>query len=95
MMLCLAGAASAFAQGQGNATLTGTVVDNVGVVPGATITVTNRQRRWSARDDRAGLVPYTPCRPGAYTVKVEMDGFKQIDSPTSVARRAKCANSAG
>ena len=41
LLICLAGAATAFAQGQNSATLTGTVVDNVGVVPGATVTVTN------------------------------------------------------
>src|SRR5689334_16631779 len=41
LLLCLAGATTAFAQGLQTATLSGTVVDNVGVVPGATVTATN------------------------------------------------------
>ena len=42
LLILLAGAVPAFAQGgQGNGTLVGTVVDNVGVVPGATITATH------------------------------------------------------
>jgi hypothetical protein len=39
LLILLAGAGPAFAQGgQGNGTLVGTVVDNVGVIPGATVT---------------------------------------------------------
>ena len=41
VVLALIGATSAFAQGQGNGTFTGTVTDNDGVLPGATVTVTD------------------------------------------------------
>src|SRR5690242_1312256 len=37
----LAGASAAFAQGGNTANLSGTVADNVGVVPGATVEITN------------------------------------------------------
>ena len=80
-LILLAGAAPAFAQGgQGNGTLVGTVVDNVGVIPGATITAThvatNATPHW--RDERPGRVPTPALPPGRYTVKVEMDGFRPV-----------------
>ena len=40
VLVVVAGAPSAFAQGQ-NAILTGTIGDNDGVIPGATVTVTD------------------------------------------------------
>ena len=40
VLLCLAFSLNAFAQGAGNSTVTGTVVDNTGVVPGAIVTLT-------------------------------------------------------
>src|SRR5262245_53275138 len=82
MMLCLGFAASAFAQGAQSATLTGTVVDNVGVVPGATVTVTNAAQGVSrtAVTDAQGAFRVTPLPPGTYQVKIAMEGFKQIDS---------------
>ena len=66
LLMCPAGAASAFAQ-QGQATLTGTVVDNAGVVPGATITITNAAtaavRTASAMPPVCSVFP--PCSPGS------------------------------
>jgi hypothetical protein len=82
-MVCLALAGSAFAQGGGTATLTGTVVDNVGVVPGATVTVTNTANaaERTVTSNEQGVFRIPSLAPGRYTVKVNMQGFKQIDVP--------------
>src|SRR5689334_25221556 len=84
VLILLAGAASAFAQGtSGSGTLTGTVVDNVGVVPGATVTVTyvdtNVSR--STTTNEQGEFRLTGLQPGRYTAKIEMDGFKPVQMP--------------
>ena len=82
LMLSLGFAVSAFAQGAQSATLTGTIVDNVGVVPGATITVTNPATGLvrTGVTDAQGQFRITPLPPGQYQVKINMEGFKQIDS---------------
>ena len=80
LAITLAIAGSAFAQGQGNGTLTGTVVDNVGVVPGATVSatqVTTNVVRSTTSNDQ-GVFRIVSLQPGRYTVKVEMDGFKPV-----------------
>ncbi|MCC7010828.1 MAG: TonB-dependent receptor [Acidobacteria bacterium] len=78
-MILLAGAANALAQ-TGNATLTGTVADNVGVVPGATVTATQAQtnvnRNTVTNDQGVFRIPALP--PGRYVVKVEMEGFRPL-----------------
>src|SRR4030095_14167985 len=83
VVILLAGAMSAFAQTTGSATLTGTVVDNVGVVPGATVTATQVSttvpRTVTTNEQGEFRIPSLP--PGRYTVKVEMDGFKPINMP--------------
>ena len=75
----LAGATFAFAQ-TGTATLTGTVADNVGIVPGATVTATQAQtsvvRTAVTNDQGVFRIPALP--PGRYVVKVEMDGFRPV-----------------
>ena len=81
MLILLAGAVPAFAQGgQGNGTLVGTVVDNVGVIPGATITAThvptNTNRTGTTNEQ--GEFRLVSLVPGPYTVKVEMDGFRPV-----------------
>ena len=82
VLILLAGAAPAFAQ-TGSAVLTGTVVDNVGVVPGATVTATqvdtNVTRTATTNEQGVFRIPSLP--PGRYTVKVEMDGFRPINMP--------------
>ena len=72
VLMSLAGAASAFAQ-QGQATLTGTVVDNAGVVPGATVTITNAATAQvrTAVTDGTGVFRIPTVNPGQYSVKVE------------------------
>ena len=88
-VILLAGATCAFAQ-TGNATLTGTVSDNVGVIPGATVTATqvstNSVRTGVTNDRGVFRIPSLP--PGRYTVKVDMDGFK----PVSIAEFNLLAN---
>ena len=73
VLILLAGAVNAFAQGaMGNGTLTGTVVDNVGVVPGATVTATqvdtNVARTATTNEQGEFRIPSLP--PGRYTATV-------------------------
>ena len=86
LLMCLAGAASAFAQ-QGQATLTGTIVDNAGVVPGATVTITNAARSAvrTATSDGTGVWRIPTVPPGRYSVKVEMEGFKELTTEPHLA----------
>ena len=74
----LAGAANAFAQVTG--TITGSVGDNVGVVPGVTVTATETtlgvNRNTTTNEN--GLFRLLSLPPGTYTIKVEMDGFKPV-----------------
>ena len=81
--LLLVGAGEAFAQTTGNAILTGTVVDNVGVVPGATVTATSVETNVprAATTNEQGVFRILALPPGRYTVKVEMDGFRPINMP--------------
>ena len=81
LLAWLAGAAIALAQGQGNATLTGTVVDNVGVVPGATVTLTDAENGAvrTATTSGQGVFRLVSVPPGRYSLTVSMEGFKQID----------------
>ena len=81
LLILLAGAVPAFAQGgQGNGTLVGTVVDNVGVIPGATVTAThvatNTNRTGTTNEQ--GEFRLVSLVPGRYVVKVEMDGFRPV-----------------
>jgi hypothetical protein len=82
-LLLLAGPVPALAQQTGSAVLTGTIVDNVGVVPGATVTATqvdtNVPRSATSNEQGVFRIPTLP--PGRYTVKVEMDGFRPINIP--------------
>jgi len=80
-MMGLACANAAFAQA--TATLMGTVVDNVGIVPGATVTVVNTANaaERTAVSNEQGVFRFPSLPPGRYKVKVNMQGFKQIDIP--------------
>src|SRR5262245_34367124 len=74
---CLAFGANVFAQGAGNSTITGTVVDNAGVVPGATVTLkeiaTSVVRTTSSNE--TGGFRFAALPPGHYSLKVELQGF--------------------
>src|SRR4029453_16531351 len=81
--LVLAGALPAFAQGQGSAVLTGTVLDPDGIVPGATVTATDAATSVtrSAVSNDQGTFRLLALPPGRYTISVEMEGFKKITIP--------------
>jgi Carboxypeptidase regulatory-like domain len=79
-LVFLASTTTASAQGQGNGILTGTIADNAGVVPGATITATDSTTglvRSSPSNDQ-GVFRLLSLPPGKYSLRVEMEGFKEI-----------------
>jgi Carboxypeptidase regulatory-like domain len=78
-LLVLAGAANAFAQGQ-NGIITGTVTDNDGVIPGATVTATDPATglERSAISNEQGIFRILSLPPGRYALRVAMEGFRQI-----------------
>jgi outer membrane receptor protein involved in Fe transport len=86
LLISLASVRSTFAQGAGAGTLTGTVVDKDGVVPGAVVavteTATNAVR--TAPTNEAGVFRIPALPPGQYTLKVEVSGFKPL-SMTGIA----------
>src|SRR5262245_28645532 len=77
----LALSSAAFAQSSTTATIRGTVTDSSGgVLPGATITLTNTGTKASATtvtDDRGGYL--FVVFPGTFSMKVELSGFKVHD----------------
>lgn len=78
----------AFSQQVANATLTGVVTDPAGaLVPGATITVTNKAtgvKRETASND-TGLYVLTNIAPGEYDVRIEATGFSTKVSSEPIA----------
>ena len=80
VVICLAFAVNAFAQGAGNSTVTGTVVDNAGVVPGASVTLTEAATGVvrTTPTNETGVFRFAALPPGRYSVKVELQGFKPL-----------------
>jgi hypothetical protein len=69
----------AFSQGETTSAIVGQVSDASGAaVPGATVTVTNKETglRRSAITDDSGRFNFPQLKPGAYSVKVEAEGFE-------------------
>ena len=80
VLLCLAAATSAFAQG-GTGTLTGTVVDGTGAaIPGATVIATevNTGAVRTVVSDDAGLFRIPALNPGRYVIKIELASFRPL-----------------
>jgi hypothetical protein len=79
-VLVFGSAASSFAQGAGNSTITGTIVDSGGVVPGATVTITESATRVvsTSPSNEVGVFRFPGLPPGRYSLKVEMPGFKPV-----------------
>ena len=77
----------ATAAAQGTATIRGTVTDaSGGVLPGATVTITNsgtKDTRSAVTDDRGGYT-FASLFNGTYEVKVELEGFKGYDAKNIV-----------
>ncbi|WP_263378057.1 TonB-dependent receptor [Granulicella paludicola] len=73
---------SSFAQGtEGNITGTVTAADG-GLVPKATVTVTNEGTHFSRTvvSDASGNYMVTALNPGNYTVKIDADGFSELQN---------------
>ena len=71
--------AEAWAQGETTSAIVGEVRDATNaVVPGATVTVSNRETglKRSARTDTAGRFNFPQLKPGTYSVRVETQGFE-------------------
>ena len=79
--LCLLAAASAYAQVQ-TGSITGTVTDTSNaVLPGATVTVSGERLiggDQSVVTDTSGVYRFDRLSPGAYAVKFELQGFKNV-----------------
>ncbi len=69
----------AFSQGETTSAIIGHVSDVSGAaVPNATVTVANKEtgQRRSASTDDSGRFNFPQLKPGAYSVKVEAQGFE-------------------
>src|SRR5262245_34523079 len=79
-LLFLAFAMNAFAQGAGNSTVTGTVVDIGGVAPGASVTLSQDATKVvrTTTSDETGVFRFAALPPGEYSLKVELQGFKPM-----------------
>ncbi len=81
-LLVLLGAATARAQVGATGSITGAVSDpSGGVLPGATVTLTGEKLIGGAQTqvtDATGTYRFDRLPPGAYTVKVELQGFKTV-----------------
>src|SRR5271154_6513835 len=78
-MAALLFSVQAFGQGETTSAIVGEVRDATGaVIPGATVTITDRETgmKRTARNDEAGRFNFPQLKPGAYSVKVEAQGFE-------------------
>src|SRR6202051_3966870 len=69
----------AFSQGETTSAIIGQVSDASGAaVPGATVTVTNKETEFkrSASTDELGRFNFPQLKPGTYSVRVEAEGFE-------------------
>jgi hypothetical protein len=84
LAMCLAFASTVFAQGAGNSTITGTIADSGGVVPGATVTLTEAATKVvsTTPSNELGVFRFAGLRPGQYSLKIEMQGFKPVTVDT-------------
>src|SRR6202171_5841600 len=79
---------AAFSQGETTSAIIGQVSDASGAaVPGATVTVTNKETEFkrSASTDELGRFNFPQLKPGTYSVRVEAQGFdpRQNDGVSS------------
>jgi hypothetical protein len=65
-------------------TIAGRVTDNVGGIPGATITASTANDRRTTSSDRDGRYQFVNLRPGSWALKVEADGFAPVVAPVTV-----------
>src|ERR1700677_5019728 len=70
----------AFPQGETTSAIVGQVTDATNAaIPSATVTITNRETslQRSAKTDDEGRFNFPQLKPGAYSVRVEAEGFDQ------------------
>jgi Carboxypeptidase regulatory-like domain/TonB-dependent Receptor Plug Domain len=87
VLILFAAATASFGQGS-SSTLRGVVKDPQGaVVPGATVTLTSDTRgsERQVTSSGAGTYVFTSVDPGAYTLKVEMQGFKAYQQKVTLS----------
>jgi uncharacterized GH25 family protein len=90
--------AKLLAQGETTSAILGQVTDSTNAaVPGATVTVINRETglQRSAKTDDTGHFNFPQLKPGTYTVKVEAQGFEsqQADNVSSGLGQKQAVNS--
>src|SRR5436190_9188801 len=80
LMLFVVCARDAFAQASGNSTVSGTVVESGGVVPGAVVTLTEAATAAvrTNTSNETGVFRFANVPPGVYSLKVTLEGFKPI-----------------
>jgi len=80
LVLCVVGAPNAFAQGSGNSTVSGTVVEGGGVVPGAVVTLTETATNVvrTNTSDASGVFRFANVPRGVYSLQVALEGFKPV-----------------
>ena len=61
-------------------------------VPGATVTVTKGDKRWTTITDRQGLYEFADLADGDWKIKIEMSGFTSLDSKVSVTKETPQGN---
>ncbi|HEV2484532.1 MAG TPA: TonB-dependent receptor [Terracidiphilus sp.] len=61
-------------------------------VPGATVTVTQGDKRFTAVTDRQGLYEFADLADGQWKIEIEMSGFSRLDDKVSVAPNAPQGN---
>ena len=80
MTVVLGCAGEALAQGVGNSTVTGTVAESGGVVPGAIVTLTETATGVTSTgtSNETGVFRFTALPPGQYSLKVTLEGFRPV-----------------
>jgi hypothetical protein len=80
IVMCILGTPKAFAQGAGTSTITGTVGDSSGVIPGALVTLTETGTgvARTSTSNETGVFRFVALPPGQYTVKVTLQNFKPV-----------------
>ena len=81
IMALLVTSTAVFAQATGTSTIRGTVEDSSGgVLPGATVTITNVGTKAVAQRSRTNVAAtWLVIFPGTYDLKVELEGFKTYE----------------
>ena len=90
LLLCSLAAMPAGAQ-ETRGNISGTVEDATGVIPGATVTITNVDTKQTQRltTNSSGYFEAPLLNPGNYQVTVEMPSFKTLSQSTSSWRSAR------